>query len=184
MWYADEDRVDRYDDVFCRDRVPSYLRRYRIMPSPPSSIQHSHASAKQMAIDGDTFIFVFHNKKNIGDFHTNLTACISLSHISIHGPRHISNHFVILLAFLSRKKNSQIEGGKRMCWLVRKPWKSPFSLVDCNSATANPIGLEILESQWDPIIPQCILEVFLGKEKQIPNNQLNHNITTPSETYL
>ena len=99
---ADEDRVDRYDDVFCRDRVPSYLRRYRIMPSPPSSIQHSHASPKQMAIDGDTSFF--HNKKNIGDFHTNLTACISLSHISIHGPRHISNHFVILLAFLSRKK--------------------------------------------------------------------------------
>ena len=116
---ADEDRVDRYDDVFCRDRVPSYLRRYRIMPSPPSSIQHSHASAKQMAIDGDTSFF--HNNKNIGDFHTNLTACVSLSHISIHGPRHISNHFVILLAFLSRKKNSQIEGGKRMCWLVRKP---------------------------------------------------------------
>ena len=41
----------------------------------------------------------------------------------------------------------------------------------------NPIGLEVLESQLDPIIPQCILEVFLGKEKQIPNNQLNHNIT-------
>ena len=48
----------------------------------------------------------------------------------------------------------------------------------------DPITLEILESQSDPIIPQCILEVFLGNEKQIPKNQLNHNITTPSETYL
>ena len=71
-----------------------------------------------------------------------------------------------------------------MCWLVRKPLKSPFSLVDCYSATLNPIGLEILESQGDPIIPQCILEVFWGNEKQIPKKLLNHNITTPSETYL
>ena len=48
----------------------------------------------------------------------------------------------------------------------------------------NPIGLEILESEWGPIIPQCILEVFWGNEKQIPKNQLNYNITTPSETYF
>ena len=102
---ADEDRVDRYDDVFCRDRVPSYLRRYRIMPSPPWSIQHSHASAKQMAIDGDIFIFI-HNKNHIGDFHASLSECFSLFDISIHGPRHISNHFSIHLAFLSKKKQS------------------------------------------------------------------------------
>ena len=48
-----------------------------------------------------------HNNKNIGDFHTNLTACFSLSHISIHGPRHISNNFVILLALLSIKNQSK-----------------------------------------------------------------------------
>ena len=53
-----------------------------------------------------------------------------------------------------------------MCWLVRKPLKSPFSLVDCYSATLNPIGLEILESQRGPIIPQCVLGVFWVKRNK------------------